>query len=280
MTTQEAFAYCKNLAKHYENFPVGSLLFPAKIRDHFFSIYAFSRGADDIADEGNITSDERLRKLDEWATLLQEACDSGTSMHPVFIALADTIKRFSLKKETFQRLLSAFRQDVTVKQYQTFGDVLNYCERSANPVGELVLSLFDQCNAETLPYSDKICTALQLANFWQDVAIDHEKGRIYIPREDLARFNVSEDDIANKRFIPKFRELMAFEVSRTSQLFNEGEKLVPLLKGRLKTEIQWVVNDGKNVLKKITLNDFDVLRKNNRLTAVDHIFSLVKALLV
>ncbi|HET7153091.1 MAG TPA: squalene synthase HpnC [Candidatus Kapabacteria bacterium] len=279
MTTQEAFAYCKDLAKHYENFPVGSLIFPARLRDHFFSIYAFSRGADDIADEGNISSEERLRKLDEWDALLIEACDNGTSSHPVFIALAQTIRQFSLKKEIFQRLLSAFRQDVTVKRYETFGDVLNYCESSANPVGELVLSLFNQCNAETLPNSDKICTALQLANFWQDVAVDHEKGRIYLPVEDLTRFNVPEEDIAGKRFTPAFRDLLAFEVDRTSRLFQEGEKLIPMLKGRLKTEIQWVVNDGKSVLKKITSNDFDVLRKSNRLTAADHIFNLAKALL-
>lgn len=280
MTTEKAFAYCKAQAAHYENFPVGSLLFPAKLRDHFFSIYAFSRGADDIADEGNLSQEERLKKLDEWGTLLQEVYSKGASQHPVFIALADTIERFSLKRETFERLLSAFRQDVTVKRYPTFGDVLNYCERSANPVGELVLSLFGQCDSTTLPYSDKICTALQLANFWQDVAVDYEKGRIYIPLEDLTKFNVHEEDIAKKLYTVDFRGLLSFEVDRTSALFKEGENLIPLLKGRLKTEIQWVVNDGKSVLKKITLNDFDVLRKNNRLTAVDHIFNLAKALVM
>ena len=278
MTTKEAFSYCKTMASHYENFPVGSLLFPAKLRDHFFSIYAFSRGADDIADEGSLSQEERLQKLNEWDAHLQEVYDKRTSEHPVFIALADTIQRFSLKKETFQRLLSAFRQDVTIKRYETFENVLNYCERSANPVGELVLSLFNQCDPKTLFYSDKICTALQLANFWQDVTADYEKGRVYIPHEDLSKFNVGEEDIAKKLYTVNFRDLLAFEVNRTSALFEEGEHLIPLLKGRLKTEIQWVVNSGKCVLKKITLNDFDVLRKNNRLTAVDHMFNLAKAL--
>lgn len=274
----EAYAHCKNIATHYENFPVGSLLFPAHLRNHFYAIYAFSRCADDIADEGNVPEEKRLQQLDEWQTMLHEASTTGRSQHPIFIALAETMQQCNLPAYLFEDLLSAFRQDVSVKRYATFTDLLDYCRRSADPVGRLILSLFSKCTEERAICSDAICTALQLANFWQDVVSDYNKGRIYIPQEDLHKFGVSEEDIANKCVTPHLRDLMAFEVERTSTLFCNGEALIPMLTGRLRIEIQWVLNGGNTVLRKIKENDFDVIQKSNNLRKMDVMYNFFAAL--
>ncbi len=278
ISLQHAYDECKRIATHHENFPVGSILFPRRLRNHFFSVYAFSRVADDIADEGDIAAEERLRQLDDWGALLREAYTSATLNHPVFIALADTIRTFHLPVELFENLLSAFRQDITAKRYTTFADVLDYCTRSANPIGRLVLSLFDVCTPERAILSDAICTALQLTNFWQDVCADYAKGRIYIPREDMREFNLRDEDIAGKIFSPAFHDCMAFQVERTTELFREGARLIPLLNGRLRLEIQWVINGGNAALRKIKENEFDVLRKSNNLTAKDYALNFMNSL--
>src|SRR5215213_4544846 len=181
-----AYKYCEKLAKaHYENFPVGSLLIPKRLRKHFYSIYAFARTADDFADEGyehGERAEERIAKIHEWGRMLKQAL-CGQASHPIFIALAETQARFDLPPDLFEDLLSAFAQDVTRTRYESFEQLLDYCDRSANPVGRLILLLFGHKDEGLHQMSDSICTALQLANHWQDVGIDLRKDRVYLPLE-------------------------------------------------------------------------------------------------
>jgi len=274
-----AYDFCRSRASHYENFPVGSILFPASIRDHFSAVYCFARAADDFADEGTLDPAERLRLLDNFERELDRV-ESGRGIDPVFTALADTMLRFEIPVDPFRKLLSAFRQDVNTKRYERFTDVLDYCSRSANPVGEIVLRLFRQYNNDTASPSDAICTALQLANFWQDVAADVRKGRIYIPLEDLTRFAIDESAIHANIPTPVFRALMKFEVERTGALFDKGEKLIGLLHGRLRREIAAVSGSGRAVLGCITANDFDVFTKSNRLSTMKKGWILIRAALL
>ncbi|HMY76522.1 MAG TPA: squalene synthase HpnC, partial [Blastocatellia bacterium] len=191
---EAAYAYCRQMAEsHYENFPVGSVLIPSQLRKHVYSIYAFARTADDFADEGyetsGLTETQRLAALDDWQQKL-DRCFAGDADHPVFIALAATVKDLNLPKKLLADLLSAFKQDVTKRRYADFDEVLDYCTRSANPVGRLILLLFGYRDERLHQLSDHICTALQLANFWQDVAVDIQKDRVYLPEDDMARFGV------------------------------------------------------------------------------------------
>src|SRR6267154_4492321 len=191
---QDAQAYCERLARtHYENFSVATWFLPKRLRQHFFNVYSYCRISDDLGDETG-DRDASLQLLNEWETELN-ACYEGSPRHPVFVALAGTVQQFQIPKQTFADLLTAFRQDQKVTRYQTFDDLLGYCRNSANPVGHLVLYLCGYNDAERQKLSDFTCTALQLANFWQDVTIDYWKGRIYLPLEDLKRFEVSENDI-------------------------------------------------------------------------------------
>lgn len=272
------YAHCRMLARHYENFPVGSVLFPRHLRDHFNAVYAFARAADDMADEGNVAPEERLRRLDAWEHEL-DAAARGSSHEPVFVALGDTMARLHIPADPFRKLLSAFRQDVSTVRYETFADVLDYCSRSADPVGEIVLRLFGMYNAHTAPLSDCMCTALQLANFWQDVAVDYAKGRIYIPLEDMARFGVDEATLRQRPATAAFRRLMAFEVDRTAALFDRSAALIPVLHGRLRVEIAWILASGRQVLTTIRGNDFDVLTKSNRLSGLTRAWLLCRALI-
>src|SRR5689334_25054362 len=238
-TPEAARQYCAHLARtHYENFSVASWFLPRRLRQHFFNVYAYCRISDDLGDEVGDTR-KALALLNIWqgeldATYLslvqpplkEVRCDverlqAGPSRvnpsgprHPVFIALRETICEFDIPHCEFSNLLKAFRQDQTVTRYETFNDLLGYCKNSANPVGHLVLYLCGYCDSHRQQLSDYTCTALQLANFWQDVRVDWEKGRVYLPLESLRRFDVSEDDIAQRRFTPKFRELMKVEVQR------------------------------------------------------------------
>src|SRR5271168_2561413 len=197
-TLAEAREYCARLARsHYENFSVASWFLPHRLRQQFFNVYAYCRISDDLGDEVGDTA-ASLELLDQWQSEL-DACYEGTPKHPVFVALAEAVRLFDIPKHEFSDLLIAFRQDQTITRFETFDDVLGYCRYSANPVGHLVLYLCGYHDAERQQLSDYTCTALQLANFWQDVSIDYFKGRIYLPLEDLRRYSVTEEDLAAKR---------------------------------------------------------------------------------
>src|SRR4030095_2667965 len=221
---------------------VGSSLIPKRLRKHFYSIYAFARIADDFADEGHdkgYTENERLDLLDEWRRMLTESV-GGRAKHPVFVALAQTMSEFDLPPALFEDLLSAFGQDVTVRRYESFDDLLDYCRRSANPIGRLILLLFGYRDDRRHQWSDDICTALQLANHWQDVAIDLDKDRIYLPLEDLARFDLTVEDLMTRRVSDSFRRMLKFEVGRARDLFARGKPLCTAVSGRLGLELRVV----------------------------------------
>jgi squalene synthase HpnC len=257
---KEAFAYCEKLARsHYENFTVGSLFVPKILRRHLYSVYAFCRWSDDLGDE---TGDpvRAYRLLEDWENQLN-ACYEGKASHPIYQALQETISEFHLPKDPFWRLIQAFKQDQIKTRYQTFTELLEYCQNSANPVGHLVLYLFGYQDKKRQELSDMTCTALQLANFWQDVAVDLLKGRIYIPREDMERFGVLESDLHLNQGTKNFKELMAFEVDRTRDMFLKGLELVKLVKGVLKIDLKAFTKGGLAVLDGIQKMDYDVLLK-------------------
>src|SRR6266700_1078834 len=221
----EAQEYCRRLARaHYDNFSVATWFLPRSLRQHFFNIYAYCRISDDLGDEVG-DSNASLRLLDEWEAELN-ACYLGQPRHPVFVALADTVRTLDIPRQPFADLLKAFRQDQTVTRYPRFEDLLGYCRYSANPVGHLVLYVCGYRDAERQALSDFTCTALQLANFWQDVTADNGKGRIYLPLEDLRRFGVSDEDLASSRNTTAFCEMMRFEAERARDLFKQGLPLI------------------------------------------------------
>src|SRR5207248_3365219 len=214
----QAQKYCRRLARsHYENFSVATWFLPEHLRQHFYNVYAYCRISDDLGDEVGDPA-ASLLLLDQWQIELA-ACYAGMPRHPVFVALAETVRQFEIPQHEFSDLLTAFRQDQTVTRYETFHDLVGYCLNSANPVGHLVLYLCGYRDAERQKLSDYTCTALQLANFWQDVSVDYAKGRIYLPLQDLAKYGVSENDIAQRRATPQFIELMKFEVARAREWF-------------------------------------------------------------
>jgi squalene synthase HpnC len=254
----EAREYCRCLARsHYENFSVASWFLPARLRQHFFNVYAYCRISDDLGDEvGDTTAS--LQLLDQWETQLN-ACYEGHPRHPVFVALAETVRRFEIPKHEFSDLLTAFRQDQIVSRYETFDDLLGYCEYSANPVGHLVLYLCGYHDAERQLLSDYTCTALQLANFWQDVSADLAKGRIYLPTEDLRRFGVSEAVIRDENNTAAFREMMKFEVERAREWFAQGLPLLAQVDRALATDIGLFSRGGQEILNAIARQDYAVL---------------------
>src|SRR5882724_4596568 len=255
---EEARAYCARLARsHYENFSVASWFLPARLRQHFFNVYAYCRISDDLGDEvGDAAAS--LVLLDQWHREL-DACYEGNPKHPVFVALAETVKQFDIPKHEFSDLLIAFRQDQTVTRFETFDDVLAYCRYSANPVGHLVLYLCGYRDPERQQLSDYTCTALQLANFWQDVFVDYGKGRIYLPLEDLRHFAVSEEDIAQARNKPAFRALMKFEVARAQDWFRQGLPLISQVNHELAIDLDLFSRGGLEILNAIEHQGFDVL---------------------
>ncbi len=260
-----AFAVCRRLARrHYENFPVASYLVPRDKRDALAAVYAFARCADDFADEPGAESagmpdEARLRQLNGWRRKLLD-CYVGCSDHPVFVALGDAVRRFQLSRENFENLLRAFELDVRVNRHPSFASLLAYCSCSANPVGRIVLELFGHREPELVGLSDSICTALQLTNFWQDIAIDHERGRVYLPLEDLSRFEYSLDDLAAGKVDDRWRRLLAFQVARTREMFDGGrplpEKVTPSL--RVQLRLTWL--GGVRILDKIESAEYDVFR--------------------
>jgi len=256
---EEARAYCERLAKsHYENFSVATWFLPSRLRPHFYSIYAYCRISDDLGDEVG-DPQQSLALLNEWEEEL-DACYAGVPRHPVFVALRPTILACSIPRDPFANLLKAFRQDQTVTRYQTFDDLLGYCVNSANPVGRLVLSACGYSDPQRQELSDFTCTALQLANFWQDVSVDYAKGRVYLPIEDLTRFGVQENAIAERRFSASFRELMQFEVQRAREWFQRGRALIGMVDRELAIDIELFTGGGEEILNCIERQNFDVLR--------------------
>jgi squalene synthase HpnC len=257
-TLSEARAWCRKLAEsHYENFHVATWFLPKALRPHFHAIYAYCRISDDLGDEVGDSS-AALALLDMWGQEL-DACYEGRARHPVFVALAETIRSCSIPKQPFADLLVAFRQDQKVTRYRTMRELLEYCRFSANPVGRLVLYACGYRDEERLRLSDATCSALQLANFWQDVGVDYSKGRVYLPQEDMQRFGVTEETIAKGVATPAFRALLDYEVDFARRLFEEGLPLIGLVSRDLAVDLDLFSRGGLEILRVVERRDYDVL---------------------
>lgn len=265
--------------EHYENFPVASWLLPPRLRPPIEAIYGFARGADDVADEGDASESERLAGLERYARALDEIEAGRTPTEPMFARLAIAVREHELPVSLLRDLLDAFAQDVVKKRYDTYADLCDYARRSANPVGRLVLHVMGTATARNLERSDAICSALQFINFWQDVAIDWDKGRIYLPREDLERFGVSERDIAQRRADDRWRALAAFECERSRRLLAGGAPLGRELPGRLGIEIRATIAGGARILDRIDAVGGDVFRHRPTLGFADWIRILARAII-
>ncbi|KRB93274.1 squalene synthase HpnC [Noviherbaspirillum sp. Root189] len=255
--------------EHYENFPVASVLLPRHLRPAVEAIYAFARSADDIADEGDAAPHERLAALHTYEEELIGIKAGRSNFSPLFDKLACVVQQYRLSMQPFHDLLSAFKQDVVTVRYESFQDLLDYCRRSANPVGTLMLELYDAADARNLRDSDAICSSLQLINFWQDVAVDWKKSRIYLPLEDLRRFGVTEGQIADACTNQAWKELMRFEVGRARALMLAGAPLALRLPGRIGWELRMVVQGGLRILERIEAADYDVFNHRPRLGLAD-----------
>jgi len=264
--------------EHYENFPVASLLLPRRMRRPVEAIYRFARGADDIADEGEASNDERLRGLAHYAAELERIEHGKLPESAPFVELASVIAEWKLPLALFHDLLDAFAQDVVQKRYADFPELMDYCRRSANPVGRLVLHVFDRASEDNLHRSDAICSALQLINFWQDIAVDWAKGRVYLPLDDIARFGVSEQAIAEQRCMPEWTALLDFQVERSRQLMLTGAPLARALPGRLGWEIRLTVQGGLRILDRIRCSRGDVFRARPLLGPMDWLHMAGRAL--
>ena len=254
----EAQEYCRRLARsHYENFSVASWFLPERLRQHFFNIYSYCRISDDLGDEVG-DPEASLQLLDAWQEEL-DACYDASPRHPVFVALTETVRKFDIPKQPFADLLTAFRQDQNVQRYETFEALLGYCRYSANPVGHLVLYLCGYRDAARQALSDYTCTALELANFWQDVSVDYSKGRIYLPLEDMREHNVDEQDIAAGQNTPAFRAMMKFEVRRARDWFKQGWPLGGQVDRELAIDIELFSRGGQEILNAIEAQDYAVL---------------------
>lgn len=266
---------------HYENFPVASLILPRRLRPAVRAIYAYARSADDIADEGDASDDERLAGLARYRTELQRIGTGQTptgDLAPVFAPLAAAIARHQLPLVPFFDLLSAFEQDVTIRRYDSYENLLDYCARSANPVGRLMLALYGAATPDNLRDADAICTGLQLVNFWQDVRADWRRGRVYLPQEDLRRHGVAEEDLAVGRLTPQWRALMAFETERAATLLHSGAGLAGRLPGRIALELRLVIQGGLQILRRIEQTHYDVFLNRPELRARDWAIMLWRAL--
>jgi squalene synthase HpnC len=258
-TLAEAQAYCRALAEsHYENFHVATWFLPKRLRPHFQSIYAYCRISDDLGDEVG-DARQALALLDFWNEEL-DACYRGVTRHPVFVALAETIHACNIPKEPFAALLVAFRQDQTVTRYRTMDDLFSYCRNSANPVGHLVLYACGYREPEMFALSDFTCTALQLANFWQDVHEDYLRHRIYLPLADMERFGVGEEQIRDRRFTAEFRSLMEYEVAYAEKLFAAGMPLLQRVDKELAVDLELFSRGGQEILRAIAKQNYNVLR--------------------
>jgi len=265
ISRESCLAYCQWLAQsHYENFTVVSWFLPKEKRQHFYNIYAYCRWSDDLADEAG-DKQLSLELLDWWEGELDK-CYQGKPEHPVFIALQETIHSFDIPADPFHNLLKAFRQDQLISSYPTYQDLLGYCLNSANPVGHLVLYLSGYRDAERQKLSDYTCTALQLTNFWQDVTIDLQKGRIYLPLEDMERFGYTREELEKHVVNSAFKELMKFEIHRTRELFEKGLPLCDMLNGSVKKDIDLFSRGGMEMLNQIEKVEYDIFDRRPSLS--------------
>ena len=271
-----AYARCLHLAgQHYENFPVASRLLPRAARPHVAAIYAFARIADDFADEGERTPDARLALLEDWRRRLHaaaaEPAPDASDASMVFLALGETMRRFELGVDLFDDLLSAFRQDVTVTRYEDWPAVFDYCRRSANPIGRLVLRIFGYRDAGLDRLSDAICTALQLTNFWQDFERDWRAGRLYVPQAIIRVAGADERDLHRRRASPEWRAALGAAAAKTRELFAEGRPLAGHVRGRLRWELRATWLGGMRILDRLEAARFDVFRSRPTLGWTDGI---------
>lgn len=263
--------------EHYENFPVASILLPARLRPAVESIYAFARTADDIADEGNAGVEQRLADLSRFEHELDKLEQQIPSESALFQSLAVTVKQHRLPLQAFRDLLSAFKQDVVTARYADFNDLLDYCRRSANPIGLLMLHLYRSASPEDVRQSDSICSALQLINFWQDIAIDWQKQRVYIPQEDLRTFEVTEQHIASAKPDGTWQRMMRFQTSRARAMLLAGSPLAKKLPGRIGWELRLVVQGGLRILEKIDRANGNIFTQRPKLGKSDWVVLLWRA---
>jgi hydroxysqualene synthase len=278
---EAAYASCeRDVRAHYENFPVASLLIPSRMRRHVAALYAFARAADDFADEGKWSIEERHRLLDGWVRRLHDAVSRDghgdvpargepPNASEIFVALGATIREKALPMQLFEDLVSAFRQDVTVTRYATWQDLRDYCRRSADPVGRLVLRIAGYRDERLDTWSDAICTALQLTNFWQDLAVDFTRGRIYVPAELLAEHGALEQDLARGRLTSAWQQALEAAVLRTSALFTLGRPLCAAVRGRLRYELRATWLGGIRILDRLEASGFDPIGYRPRLRLSD-----------
>jgi squalene synthase HpnC len=265
---ERAFAYCERMARgHYENFPVASRFVPARLRPYVWAVYAFARSADDFADESRYAG-QRAEALAFWEEQLHR-CFHGEAEHPVFIALREAVDRREIPIQPLQALLTAFHMDLSVGRYTTYNELANYCAHSAHPVGRLVLYIFDYRDPALHAYSDDLCTALQLTNFWQDVGVDLAKDRIYLPEEDRKHFGVTDDMLYARLCTPQFKDLMRYEVARARALFERGRPLIDKVGSDLGFELAMIWRGGTTILDKIEAVGYDVFRRRPTLNAAD-----------
>jgi squalene synthase HpnC len=276
-SAEEARAYTRWLARrHYENFPVVSFLLPQRLRQDFYNVYAYCRWADDLGDEMGGRA-ESLRLLEWWRAEL-DAMYQGRATHPVFVALLPTVRKHGIPRQPFADLIQAFIQDQTVTRYRDWEELFGYCRYSANPVGRLVLHLCGYSDAERQRLSDATCTALQLANFWQDVAVDLLKDRIYIPLEVMERHGYTVEELCARRFTPAFREVMRDTVEKARERFLEGLPLSKMVDRRLALDIDLFSRGGMRVLEKIARQGYDVLAARPAISRAERVRLLLGSL--
>ena len=275
--SESAYISAEKFARtHYENFPVVSFLIKKELRKHVAILYWFARTADDIADNPNIPAKDKIIKLNQFEDRLTSLL-KGNYENEYELALSNTIHVMYLTKSLLYDLLSAFRQDLVKKRYQSFEDLLNYCKYSANPIGRLILEINNIRDSDAFYYSDKICTALQLINFYQDVTIDYSLGRIYFPLDEMSMFSVSENMFEFNKINHNLEKLVKYNIDRTENILREGKKLLKYLPGRLKIEIKWTVLGGMTILNKIRNNDFNIFTRP-KLNKLDLLVLLFKSM--
>jgi phytoene synthase len=263
--------------EHYENFPVASILLPKRLRRPVEIIYHFARQADDFADEGDLPNEERLSRLDEFRAELNRIAAGETPQTPLFQDVASIVAEFQLPLQLFHDLLDAFSQDVVKKRYANFDEVLDYCRRSANPVGRLLLHLYEEATPQNLAYSDAICTSLQLINFWQDVNKDYAIKRIYLPQDEMAQYGVGEEHIAQGRADAAWQKLMKFECARARSMMQGGAPLGSILTGRIGLEMRMIIAGGLRILDKLEAVDYDMFNRRPVLKPLDWVIMLLKS---
>ncbi len=262
---------------HYENFPVASILLPKRLRRAVEIIYQFARQADDFADEGDLPDSERLAKLDAFRAELNRIAAKETPLTPLFSDVADIVKQHQLPLQLFHDLLDAFSQDVVKKRFANFEEIMDYCRRSANPVGRLLLYLYEEATPQNLIYADHICTSLQLINFWQDVKKDFAIQRIYLPLDEMAQYGITEDNIANGCTDARWQALMKFQIQRARDLINTGKPLGSILGGRIGLEMRLIIAGGLRILSKLDQVSYDVFNKRPVLRPHDWVIMLFRS---